>query len=101
MADHETRDERRKRTVNRIHRIKGQLEALERDVQTDVECEFLVTQASAIEKAMGSLILHMIEGYLEHHTRPLLQQDILQQDIDAVLDDIKRLFELAHRSNGG
>ena len=33
----------------------GQLEALERDVQTDVECEFLVTQASAIEKRQVAL----------------------------------------------
>lgn len=88
----ETRAERRKRTVNRIHRIQGQLAALERDIEADRECEHLVTQASAIEKAVTSLIQHMMEGYLEHQAKPALQENT-----DKALQDIKRLFELIAR----
>jgi DNA-binding FrmR family transcriptional regulator len=92
MSQQETRAERRKRTLHRIHRIQGQLAALERDIDTDASCEALVIQASAIEKAMGSLILHMMEGYLDHQAKPLLEQDSEQ-----ALQDIKRLFELITR----
>jgi FrmR/RcnR family transcriptional regulator, repressor of rcnA expression len=92
MSGPQTRDERRKQTVNRVHRIQGQLAALERDIQSDHTCEQLVTQASAIEKAMSSLILHMMEGYLEHQAKPLLESDP-----DQALQEIKRLFELITR----
>lgn len=92
MSKPQTRAERRKQTVNRVHRIQGQLAALERDIQSDHTCEQLVTQASAIEKAMSSLILHMMEGYLEHQAKPLLEADP-----DQALQDIKRLFELITR----
>jgi DNA-binding FrmR family transcriptional regulator len=92
MSEPQTRDERRKQTVNRVHRIQGQLAALERDIQSEHTCEQLVTQASAIEKAMSSLILHMMEGYLEHQARPLLESDP-----DQALQEIKRLFELITR----
>jgi DNA-binding FrmR family transcriptional regulator len=92
MSEPQTRNERRKQTVNRVHRIQGQLAALERDIQSDHTCEQLVTQASAIEKAMSSLILHMMEGYLEHQAKPLLETDP-----DQALLEIKRLFELVTR----
>lgn len=92
MSEAKTRGERRKQTVNRVHRIQGQLAALERDIQSEHTCEQLVTQASAIEKAMSSLILHMMEGYLEHQAKPLLETDP-----DQALQEIKRLFELITR----
>jgi DNA-binding FrmR family transcriptional regulator len=92
MSEPQTRAERRKQTVNRVHRIQGQLAALERDIQSEHTCEQLVTQASAIEKAMSSLILHMMEGYLEHQAKPLLETDP-----DQALQEIKRLFELITR----
>jgi DNA-binding FrmR family transcriptional regulator len=92
MSEPQTRDERRKQTVHRVHRIQGQLAALERDIQSEHTCEQLVTQASAIEKAMSSLILHMMEGYLEHQAKPLLETDP-----DQALLEIKRLFELVTR----
>jgi DNA-binding FrmR family transcriptional regulator len=88
----ETRAERRKRTVSRLHRIQGQLAALERDIEADSTCEHLVTQAMAVEKAMSSLIIHMMEGYLDHQAKPMLEQNPEQ-----ALEEIKRLFELVTR----
>ena len=90
--DIETRSERRKRTISRLHRIQGQLTALERDIEADSPCEHLVTQAMAIEKAMSSLVIHMIEGYLAHQAKPLLEENPEQ-----ALEEIKRLFELVSR----
>ncbi len=88
----ETRTERRKRTISRLHRIQGQLAALERDIEADNTCEPLVTQAMAAEKAMSSLIIHMMEGYLAHQAKPLIEENP-----DQALEEIKRLFELISR----
>lgn len=90
--DTETRAERRKRTISRLHRIQGQLAALERDIEADSTCEHLVIQAMAIEKAMSSLVIHMIEGYLTHQAKSLLEENPEQG-----LEEIKRLFELVSR----
>jgi DNA-binding FrmR family transcriptional regulator len=92
MMKIETRTERRKRTISRLHRIQGQLAALERDIEADSTCEHLVTQAMAIEKAISSLIIHMMEGYLAHQAKPLLEENPEQ-----ALEEIKRLFELVSR----
>lgn len=89
MTDDETRSERQKRTINRIHRIQGQLAALERAIDNDRDCEHRVIQALAIEKAVSSLTNHMLEGYIEHQARPRIHSDP-----DATLDEIKRLFKL-------
>lgn len=89
MSDTEKRAERQKRTINRIHRIQGQLAALERAIEEDKQCEDRVIQALAIEKAVSSLTNHMLEGYIEHQARPRIQIDP-----DATLDEIKRLFKL-------
>lgn len=83
------RHERQQRTINRIHRIQGQLAALERAIEADSDCEARVIQALAIEKAVASLTHHMLEGYIEHQARAKIQHDP-----DATLDEISRLFKL-------
>lgn len=84
--------ERRKKTVHRINRIQGQLNGLKNAVEDDSQCEDLVIQAHAIEKAMKSLLLHVVGGYFEHQA-----QDAIQEDPEAVLESLQRLFELSHR----
>jgi CsoR family transcriptional regulator, copper-sensing transcriptional repressor len=88
----ETQAEQRKRTIGRLHRIQGQLAALERDIEADHTCEDLVTQAMAIEKAMSSLVIYIIEGHLSHETKSLLEENPEQ-----AFKEIKRLFELISR----
>ena len=89
MAESKARIDRQNRTISRIHRIQGQLSALERAIEEAKDCEYRVTQALAIEKAVSSLTNHMLEGYIEHQARGQIQSDP-----DATLDQIKRLFKL-------
>ena len=89
MAESKARTERQNRTISRIHRIQGQLSALERAIEEGKDCEYRVTQALAIEKAVSSLTLHMLGGYIEHQARGQIHSDP-----DATLDEIKRLFKL-------
>lgn len=88
----EHKSERRKKTIHRINRIQGQLNGLKQAIEDDRECEDLVIQAHAIEKAVKSLMLHMVGGYFEHQA-----QDMLQDNPENALESLKRLFELSHR----
>ncbi|GAB5494331.1 MAG: hypothetical protein Phog2KO_45460 [Phototrophicaceae bacterium] len=83
---------RRKKTLNRINRIQGQLTALKTAIEADTECEQLVIQAHSVEKAMKSLIIHMVGGYFEHQAK-----DLIQDNPDEALEALQRLFELSHR----
>ena len=83
---------RRKKTIHRIHRIQGQLNALERQIEAEQACEDLVIQARAIEKAVSSLITHMFQGYLLHQVR-----DIMQDDPEQAVAEIGRVFQLVNQ----
>ncbi len=83
---------RQKKTIQRIHRIQGQLNGLKTAIEEERDCEYRVTQALAIEKAVSSLMQHMVSGYLDHEARQLMDEDP-----DEALRSIKRLVELSHR----
>ena len=91
MSD-DAKHARRKKTLHRINRIQGQLNGLKSAIEADTECEELVIQAHSVEKAVKSLILHMVGGYFEHQAK-----DLVQDDPEAVLESLQRLFELSHR----
>lgn len=77
------------KTLHRLRRIQGQLAALERMVEADEgTCEARVVQARAAEKAMTSLISHMVECYLVNTARKGMDSDPDQttQDIVRIVD---------------
>ena len=91
MSD-DAKHARRKKTLHRINRIQGQLNGLKSAIEADTECEDLVIQAHSVEKAVKSLLLHMVGGYFEHQAK-----DLVQDDPNATLESLQRLFELSHR----
>jgi DNA-binding FrmR family transcriptional regulator len=77
------------KTLHRLRRIQGQLAALERMIEADEgTCEERVIQARAVEKAMTSLISHMVECYLVNTARQGMDSDPEQttQDIIRIVD---------------
>lgn len=82
-----------KKTLHRIHRIQGQLNALEAKVAVDEgTCEDRVIHARAIEKAMTSLITHMVECYLVNTARYEMSNAP-----DQTTTDIARIFDLLNK----
>ena len=78
------------RTLHRIHRIQGQLAALERMIEADDgSCEERVIRARAIEKGMTSLITHLVECYLVNTAR-----DEMVDDPDKAMQELARIFDL-------
>jgi FrmR/RcnR family transcriptional regulator, repressor of frmRAB operon len=62
--------------LNRLKRIRGQVEALERAVTADQECARVLQQATACRGAMDGFIAEVIEDHIrEHMIDPASGQD--------------------------
>jgi DNA-binding FrmR family transcriptional regulator len=77
--------------LNRLRRLKGQIEAIERSVEQDQECARVLQQATSCRGALDGFIGEVIEDHIREH---LL-------DPAAPADDPKRqaadeLIEIVH-----
>jgi DNA-binding FrmR family transcriptional regulator len=78
------------KSLHRIHRIQGQLAALERMIEQDAgTCEERVIQARAVEKGMTSLITHLVECYLVNTARYEMPENP-----DKTTQELARIFDL-------
>ena len=53
--------------LNRLKRIRGQIEAIERAVENDNECARVLQQATACRGAMDGFIAEVIEDHIREH----------------------------------
>jgi DNA-binding FrmR family transcriptional regulator len=53
--------------LNRIKRLRGQLEAIERAVTNDQECADVLQQATACRGALDGFIAEVIEDHIREH----------------------------------
>jgi len=57
----------RAKLLNRLKRIRGQVEAIERAVENDSECARVLQQATACRGAMEGFIAEVIEDHIREH----------------------------------
>lgn len=57
----------KQKLLNRLKRIKGQLDALERAVGAEVECARVLQQATACRGALEGFIAEVIEDHIREH----------------------------------
>ncbi|MGH9764115.1 MAG: metal/formaldehyde-sensitive transcriptional repressor [Blastocatellia bacterium] len=62
---HTTKD--KKKLLNRVKRIKGQVEAIERALEEEVECSSVLNTIAACRGAMNALMAEIIEGHILFH----------------------------------
>ena len=53
--------------LNRLKRLRGQLDAIERAVSEDSECSRVLQQATACRGAMDGFIAEVIEDHIREH----------------------------------
>ena len=53
--------------LNRLKRLRGQLEAIERAVESDVECSRVLQQATSCRGALDGFIAEVIEDHIREH----------------------------------
>ena len=54
----------KEKLLNRIKRLRGQLEAIERAVRSDLECADVLQQATACRGALDGFIAEVIEDHI-------------------------------------
>lgn len=57
----------KKKLLNRVRRIRGQVEAIERDLDRDADCGETLHAISACRGAMDALMAEVIEGHIRFH----------------------------------
>jgi DNA-binding FrmR family transcriptional regulator len=55
------------RTLSRVRRIKGQVEAIERALDGEVECEEILQLVASCRGALNGLMTELIDGHLRFH----------------------------------
>lgn len=72
--------------LNRVRRIRGQVDAIERGLQEEQECNDLLLTIAACRGAINGLMAEVIEGHIRYHvinpdTKPTSPQAIAAQQL--------------------
>ena len=78
--------------LNRLRRIRGQLEAVERAVHEDSECARVLQQATACRGAMEGFIAEVIEDHIREHMMQPGQPSPSSQEVAEDLIDLVRAY---------
>lgn len=62
---HTIRD--KEKLLNRVRRIRGQVEALERALQAEQEGTAILHQIAAVRGAMNGLMVEVLDGHIREH----------------------------------
>ena len=57
----------KQKLLNRVRRIRGQLEAVERALDQDASCAAILQQATACRGALNALIAEVVEDHIREH----------------------------------
>ena len=60
----------KKRLLNRVRRLKGQVAAIEKSLDQEEECSHILHTISACRGAMDALMAEVIEGHIRFHVLP-------------------------------
>ena len=76
----------KKKLLNRVHRIRGQVEAVERALDQEAECSVILHNISACRGAMDALMAEVIEGHIRYHVldpqrKPTEEQSRAAEDL--------------------
>ena len=80
------------KTLSRVRRIKGQVEAIERALEGDAECEEILQLVASCRGALNGLMAELIEGHLRFHVLRPEQKTLPSQSqaADELMAVVKR-----------
>jgi DNA-binding FrmR family transcriptional regulator len=65
---HTIRD--KKKLLNRLQRIRGQVDAIARAVESEADCAETLHRIAACRGAVNSLLAEVLEGHIRFHVMP-------------------------------
>ena len=78
----------KKRIVNRLNRISGQINGINKMIENDAYCNDVLVQLSAVENSIKSLSAYI----LENHLYTCVARDLENGDLDTI-DELISLFK--------
>ena len=57
----------KKKLINHLHRVAGQIAGIEKMVEADKYCVDIITQSLAVEKSLQSFNADLLENHLSEH----------------------------------
>ncbi len=82
-----------KKVINRIKKIKGQINGVEKMILDDKYCIDIITQTSAIKSAISSLEDEMLESHLSH----CLYKDSNKNKLAEMQKEIVKVYKLKRK----
>lgn len=91
VHDHKERtEEERKKLVNRLSRIEGQIRGIKGMVENDAYCPEVLVQVAAVNAALNSFNKELLEA----HIRGCVTEDIKAGNDDSIEELVKLLQKL-------
>jgi CsoR family transcriptional regulator, copper-sensing transcriptional repressor len=77
--------------VKRLRRIEGQVRGLQRMVEDDTYCIDVLTQVSAVTKALQSVAVGLLDEHVRHCVRNAVDEE--PDRVDEMVDEATRAIE--------
>jgi DNA-binding FrmR family transcriptional regulator len=77
--------------VKRLRRIEGQVRGLERMVEEDAYCIDVLTQVSAVTKALQSVAVGLLDEHVRHCVRRAVEEE--PDRVDEMVEEATRAIE--------
>ncbi|KGT94591.1 regulator [Erwinia typographi] len=86
--------EDKKRALNRIKRIQGQCEGIQRSLEAGVDCAPVLMQMAAVRGAINGLMTEVLESYIkEEFAGKLSAESESEQDIGELVKLVRSYFK--------
>ena len=81
---HTIRD--KKKLLNRVRRVRGQIEAVERLLEDEQDCFDILQQIAAVRGSINGLMAQVLEGHIRCHVaEPELPQSLRQKAVEELI----------------
>ena len=88
---HTVRDQQK--LLNRIRRIRGQVEAFERTLEGEADCSDVMHRLTAARGAMNSLLVELLEDHVREHLIGRTASEARVDAADELIDIIHSYFK--------
>ncbi len=79
-----------KKLLNRVRRLRGQVDAVEKAIEEGQECTLVLQTLAACRGAINALLAEIIEGHIDHHLAD--EKGRLQRDAAEELMGVVRAY---------
>jgi DNA-binding FrmR family transcriptional regulator len=79
--------------LNRVRRIRGQVEAIERALEQEIDCADVMQLIAATRGAIGGLMAEVMEDHVRLHVMEPQPADEREEAAEALIDVVRSYFK--------